>query len=108
MLWQVEWLDTKFRRSGRAHPGEAADAVVDGDDDLRTDLGRALDDGRRQAVAVGEAVRHQEVEPLGTHLLLEEHCVPSEATAVVRELLPALTTLPEARVGGVGAKDEEE
>ena len=28
MLWQVEWLDTKFRRSGRAHPGEGEMTVV--------------------------------------------------------------------------------
>ena len=28
MLWQVEWLDTKFRRSGHAHPAEGEMTVV--------------------------------------------------------------------------------
>ena len=45
-----------------AHAVDARDAVVDGDDQARRAARRELDDLRREAVAVLEPVRDQEID----------------------------------------------
>jgi len=51
--------DAQFPSPG--HAFEAGDAVIHGDDQIRLALGGEVHDGRREAIAQGETVRHQVV-----------------------------------------------